>query len=103
MACQKLMLEIFILIFRARRVVLAPDSRLGQKIKIAMDQTIKTNAFLKNFPRGSKGSPVGPGGRRGAFIARKRSPRPKKLIYRGPDARFWQENIKKKLYQRDPN
>ena len=76
MACQKLMLEISILIFRARRAVSAPDSWLGQKIKIAMDQEIKFFAFLNNFPRGSGGSPEGPRGCRGAFSARKRSSGP---------------------------
>ena len=51
--------------------------------------------FLENAPRGPGGSPMGPRGSRGAFIARKQRASLQESSYRGPDTRFWQENIKK--------
>ena len=62
MACQKLMLEMFILIFQAPSADLAPDSGLGQKIEIATDQKLHFFTFLENAPRGPTvfpGHPVG--------------------------------------------
>ena len=68
-----------------------------------MQKYTKYVKIRKNHPRhlykfllGSRGVPWGSWASREAFIARKRSPRLQESSYRGPDARFWQENIKKK-------
>ena len=58
MACQKLMLEMFILIFRAPCVVLAPGSWLGQKKEIATRQKLIFLNFCKT-PPGVPGGPTG--------------------------------------------
>ena len=94
MAYQEPKLEIYILIFRAPRAGLAPDSWLAQQTEIATDQKCFFSHFWK-MPPGSCGSPGAPRGSRGVFITRKRSSGPQKKIYQGPDAQFWQENAKK--------
>ena len=62
MACQKLMLEIFILIFRAPCAVLAPGSWLGQKNEIATHQKLIFLHFWQTPPGVLGGPPRVPGG-----------------------------------------
>ena len=57
-ACQKLMLEVYILIFRAPRAGLAPDSWLGQNNEIARSQTRSINFAARYIKRWSKMSKV---------------------------------------------
>ena len=95
MARKEPKLEVYVLIFGAPCAGLAPDSWFGQKIEMATDQ--KTICYIFGIrPQGPGGFPGVPRSR-GAFITRKRSPRPKKLTYRGPDAQFWQENVEKNI------
>ena len=61
MACQEPKLEIYILIFRAPRAGLAPDSWLAQQTEIATDQKCFFYIFGK-CPQGPGGPPGLPGG-----------------------------------------
>ena len=61
-ACQKLKLEVYILIFRAPRAGLAPDSWLRQKNRNRNRPKVKFLTFLENAPGGSGDPPGVPGG-----------------------------------------